>query len=104
VLIKLYRASWVLTHPDFYKAPIILENEPDQEFLEFLLELNPFEMIYQSPGPKSSPLPYVSIPTYGPPQWICAKMLHRPNPQLQVTRGLQQLRDLYLRAGFAASD
>ena len=28
-----------LTHPDLYKAPIILETEPDQEFLDSQLEL-----------------------------------------------------------------
>ena len=39
----------ILTHEDFYKAPIVLETEPDQEFLGFQLELNPFEMIYQCP-------------------------------------------------------
>ena len=38
-----------LIHPDFYRQPIILEDEPDQEFLGFQLELDPFEMIYQCP-------------------------------------------------------
>ena len=40
-------AYQILTDPDFYKSPIVLESEPDQEFLGFQLELNPFEMIYQ---------------------------------------------------------
>ena len=37
----------ILTDADFYKSPIVLETEPDQEFLGRQLELNPFEMIYQ---------------------------------------------------------
>lgn len=33
---------------NFYKAPIILETEPDQEFLLFQVELDPFELCYQN--------------------------------------------------------
>ena len=29
-------------HPDFYGKPIVLETEPDQEFLGFILEFDPF--------------------------------------------------------------
>ena len=28
-------------HPDFYGKPIVLETEPDQEFLGFILEFDP---------------------------------------------------------------
>ena len=42
-------AFQVLVDPNFYKAPIILETEPDQEFLGFQLELDPFELCYQPP-------------------------------------------------------
>ncbi len=42
-------AYQILTNADFYKSPFILETKPDQEFLGFQLELNPFEMIYQCP-------------------------------------------------------
>ena len=31
-------------HPDFYGNPIILETEPDQEFLGFILEFDPFTL------------------------------------------------------------
>ena len=30
-------------HPDFYGNPIVLGTEPDQEFLGFLIEFEPFE-------------------------------------------------------------
>ena len=42
-------AFQVLVDPNFYKAPIILETEPDQEFFGFQLELDPFELCYQPP-------------------------------------------------------
>ena len=39
----------VLLDEGFYGKPIILETEPDQEFLGFMLETKPFELIYQGP-------------------------------------------------------
>ena len=33
----------------FYGKPIVLSTEPDQEFLGFMLETNPFELIYCGP-------------------------------------------------------
>ena len=56
----------ILTHEDFYKAPIVLETEPDQEFLGFQLELNPFEMIYQCPWSAmiSDKWTFVEVPSY----------------------------------------
>ena len=39
----------VLIHEGFYGKPIILETEPDQEFLGFMLECRPFELVYQGP-------------------------------------------------------
>ena len=42
-------AYQILTDADFYKSPIVLEDGPDQEFLGFQLELDPFGMIYQCP-------------------------------------------------------
>ena len=101
-------ACQILTDPDFYKSPIVLESEPDQEFLSFQLELNPFEMIYQSPWDLSqvlSPLPA------SPPAVLLSGFASRCSivqkgafPQSQINRGLQQLRDLYLRAGFKSED
>ena len=42
-------AFQILVDPDFYKAPIFLETEPDQEFLGFQVELDPLELCYQPP-------------------------------------------------------
>ena len=39
----------VLLDEGFYGKPIILETEPDQEFLGFMLETKPLELIYQGP-------------------------------------------------------
>ena len=39
----------VLLDEGFYEKPIILETEPDQEFLGFMLEAKPLELIYQGP-------------------------------------------------------
>ena len=39
----------VLLYDGFCGKPIILETEPDQEFLGFMLETKPLELIYQGP-------------------------------------------------------
>ena len=39
----------VLLDDGFYGKPIFLETEPDQEFLGFMLETKPLELIYQGP-------------------------------------------------------
>ena len=36
-------------HPEFYGHPIILETEPDQEFLGFCIEFEPFARRYSPP-------------------------------------------------------
>ena len=70
-------AYQILTDPDFYKSPIVLESEPDQEFLGFQLELNPFEMIYQSPRDLSQVLsPAVCLTSSSSFEWLRIKMLH----------------------------
>ena len=101
-------AYQILTDADFYKSPIVLEFEPDQEFLGFQLELNPFEMIYQSPRDLSQVLSPMSA---SPPAVLLSGFASRCSivhkgafPQLQIDRGLQQLRDLYLQAGFKSQD
>ena len=43
----------VLLDEGFYGKPIILETEPDQEFLWFMLETKPLELIYQEVQPIS---------------------------------------------------
>ena len=101
-------AYQILTDADFYKSPIILEDEPDQEFLGFQLELDPFEMIYQSPRDLSQVLSSWSA---SPPVVLLSGFASRCSivqkgafPQIQIERGLHQLRALYLRAGFKAED
>ena len=59
-------AYQILIDADFYTSPIILETEPDQEFLGFQLELNPFEMIYQCPRDMSSFISNVGISSVSP--------------------------------------
>ena len=101
-------AYQILTNTDFYKSPIVLESEPDQEFLGFQLELDPFEMIYQSPRDLSQVLSPLSA---SPPAVLlsgfasrCAIVQKGAFPQIQIQRGMQLLRDLYLRAGFKSED
>ena len=53
----------VLLDEGFYGKPIILETEPDQEFLGFLLETQPLELIYTGPTSISQVLsPYSASP------------------------------------------
>ncbi|CAK9100709.1 unnamed protein product, partial [Durusdinium trenchii] len=40
-------------HPMFYGEPIVLETEPDQEFLGFCIEFNPFALRYSPPRDRS---------------------------------------------------
>ena len=101
-------AYQILTDADFYKTPIVLEDEPDQEFLGFQLELDPFEMIYQCPrdlsqvlSPWSASPPVVLLSGFAS---RCSIVQKGAFPQHQITRGLHQLRDLYLCAGLKAED
>ena len=101
-------AYQILTDPNFYKSPIVLETEPDQEFLGFQLKLNPFEMIYQSPkdlsqvlSPMSASAPTVLLSGFAS---RCSIVHKGAYPQNQVDRGLAQLKDLYVKAGFDSRD
>ena len=68
----------VLLDDGFYGKPIILETEPDQEFLGFMLETQPLELIYQGPTNISQVLsPYSASPTKSPAQWVPIPMSHR---------------------------
>ena len=40
-------------HPEFYGKPIILETEPDQEFLGFCVEFDPFDIAHLATSTKS---------------------------------------------------
>ena len=53
----------VLLDEGFYGTPIILETQPDQEFLGFMLETKPLELIYHGPTNISQVLsPYPASP------------------------------------------
>ena len=101
-------ADQILIDADFYKSLIILETEHDQEFLGFQLELHSFEMIYQCPKDMSQVLSPMSA---SPPTVLLSgfasrcSIVHRGAfPQNQVDKGLAQLKDLYVKAGFASRD
>eukprot|EP00435_Cladocopium_sp_Y103_P016780 s2939_g4.t1 len=91
-----------------YGRPILLETEPDQEFLGFMIATEPCELIYSGPtdgsqvlSPFSASPPKVLLSGFRPRCHIVAKGAH---PIHRVHAGIQQLIDLYSRAGFEATD
>ena len=98
----------VLLDDGFYGKPIILETEPDQEFLGFMLETQPLELIYQGPTNISQVLSPFSA---SPPKVLlsgfrsrCHIVIKGAFPQLRVLQGLDQLIRLYTTAGFPKED
>eukprot|EP00435_Cladocopium_sp_Y103_P026034 s2236_g6.t1 len=92
----------------FYGRPILLETEPDQEFLGFMIATEPFELIYCGPtdtsqvlSPFSASPPKVLLSGFRSRCHIVAKGAH---PIHRVHAGIQQLIDLYTLAGFEATD
>ena len=88
----------------FYGKPIILETEPDQEFLGFMLETKPLELIYQGPtnisqvlSPFSASPPTVLLSGF---RSRCHIVIKGAFPTHRVQQGLSQLIRLYTRAGF----
>ena len=63
----------VLLDEGFYGKPIILETEPDQEFLGFMLETKPLELIYQGPTNISQILSPFSA---SPHEWLPLTLSH----------------------------
>ena len=94
----------VLLDDGFYGKPIVLETEPDQEFLGFMVETQPLELIYQGPTQISQVLsPYSA----SPPAVLlsgfrsrCHIVIKGAFPSTRVEQGLTQLIRLYSRAGF----
>ena len=93
----------VLLDDGFYGKPIILETEPDQEFLGFMLETKPLELIYQGPINVSQ----VLSPFSASPKVLlsgfrsrCHIVIKGAFPEPRVHQGLDQLIHLYTRAGF----
>ena len=62
----------VLLDDGFYGKPIILETEPEQEFLGFMLETKPLELIYQGPIYQCLPSPFsfFSFSTQSTSEWF----------------------------------
>ena len=94
----------VLLDEGFYGKPIILETEPDKEFLGFMLETKPLELIYQGPTNVSQVLSPFSA---SPPKVLlsgfrsrCHIIIKGAFPAFRVQQGLTQLIHLYTRAGF----
>ena len=94
----------VLLDEGFYGKPIILETEPDQEFLGFMLETKPLEMIYQGPtnisqvlSPFSASPPTVLLSGF---RSRCHIVIKGAFPAFRAQQGLTQLIHLYTRAGF----
>ena len=94
----------VLLDDGFYGKPIILETEPDQEFLGFMLETKPLELIYQGPtnisqvlSPFSASPPTVLLSGF---RSRCHIVIKGAFPAFRVQQGLTQLIHLYTRAGF----
>ena len=94
----------VLLDEGFYGKPIILETEPDQEFLGFMLETKPLELIYQGPTNISQVLLPFSA---SPPKVLlsgfrsrCHIVVKGAFPDFRVRQALDQLIHLYTLAGF----
>ena len=98
----------VLLDDGFYGKPIVLETEPDQEFLGFMLETQPLELVYQGPTSISQVLsPYSA----SPPKVLlsgfpsrCHIVIKGAFPEARVLQGLAQLIRLYTTAGFPKED
>ena len=94
----------VLLDEAFYGKPIVLETEPDQEFLGFMLETKPLELIYCGPtnisqvlSPFSASPPTVLLSGF---RSRCHIVVKGAFPIHRVQQGLDQLIDLYSLAGF----
>ena len=95
-------------HPEFYGNPIILETEPDQEFLGFCIEFEPFALRYSPPrdfnqvmAPFSASPLAVQLSGFVSRLLLVAKCAH---PAPERTRGFAALHRLYRAAGFSESD
>ena len=97
----------VLLDEGFYGKPIVLETEPDQEFLGFMLETNPLELIYVGPTNITNVSQVLSPFSASPPKVLlngfrsrCHIVVRGAFPDHRVHQGLQQLVELHCLAGF----
>ena len=94
----------ILLNDGFYGKPIVLETDPDQEFLGFMLETNPFELIYFGPTNVSQVLSPFSA---SPPKVLlsgfrsrCHIVVKGAFPAHRVHQGLERLIQVYCLASF----
>ena len=91
--------------PDFYGKPIIPETEPDQEFLGFLLELEPFALRYihhpEVTAPFSASPISVQLSGFVSRLFLVAKSGF---PTSEQFRGFAALHRLCRHAGFQDED
>ena len=95
-------------HPDFYGNPIVLETEPDQEFLGFISEFDPFTLRYSPPRDLNQVMaPFSASPVsfqlsgFVSRLFFVAKCAH---PSSEQFRGFAALHRLYRQAGFLDED
>lgn len=95
-------------HPEFYGNPIILEAEPDQEFLGFCIEFEPFALRYCPPrgfnqvmDPYSASPRAVQLSGFVSRLFLVAKCAY---PQNEQFRGFAALHRLCRNAGFSEKD
>ena len=95
-------------HPNFYGEPIILETEPDQEFLGFCIEFALFALRYSPPrglnqvmAPFSASTVSVQLSGFVSRLFLVAKCAF---PQSEQFRGFAALHRFYRAAGFSESD
>ena len=98
----------VLLDEGFYGSPIALETEPDQQFLGFMLETAPLELIHCGPTNMSQVLSPFSA---SPPKVLlsgfrsrCPIVVKGAFPAHLVQQGLDQLTHLYTLAGFSEEE
>ena len=89
-------------HPEFYGHPIILETEPDQEFLGFCIEFEPFALRYSPPrdlnqvmAPFSASPLAVQLSGFVSRLFLVAKCAHPAHERTRGFAALQQICRLY---------
>ena len=92
-------------HPDFYGHPIVPEDEPDQEFLGFTIENEPFALRYSPPrGLNQVMAPYSASPLAVQLSGFVSRLFLVAIcafPHSEQFRGFAALHRLYSSAGFS---
>jgi hypothetical protein len=98
----------ILLDEGSYGRPIVLETEPDQEVLGFMLETKPLELIYCGPtnisqvlSPFSAPPPKVLLSGF---RSRCHIVVKGAFPLHRAHQGLEQLIHLYALTGLSREE